>query len=181
MSISNAGASDEKPAEAETTFERRDPVTRWTDRVPLPVLTLVVLLVAGAVSYVGLALLMPVVPFFGAYLSGWAGSLSCLLLVALWSYMAWSNYRLRLSGWWVTVIAITLTAMSALLTSLRSDIGEMYRRLGTGEQELQRISAMPWIHGPWLTLMTACVFTVFLGFLLFIRRYYVPAQTPTQD
>ena len=83
------------------TCEARDPVARWTDACPLPVL--------GFSLWTWLAvpmmLVMPLVghgvmPFFGMFISGLAGSLLCVVVAVVWGVAGWWLYRLDARGWW---------------------------------------------------------------------------------
>ena len=72
------------------TCEARDPVTRWTDACPLPVLGFCLWMLVA----VPMMLFMPltghgVMPFFGMFLSGLPGALFCLVIAAIWGYAAW--------------------------------------------------------------------------------------------
>ena len=80
------------------TCEARDPVMRWTDACPLPVLGFCLWLWFG----VPMMLLMPIIgrgvmPFFGMFLTGLPGSLFCLAIAAIWGYAAWLLYHLDVS------------------------------------------------------------------------------------
>lgn len=154
------------------TFERRDPVARWTDQTPLPVLALFVMLTTGALSCLVTGLLMPVIPFFGSYLTGPAGSVVCVGLAVLWAWLAWSNFRLQSAGWWATIAAVAVASSSFLITFAGRGILDLYRQMGMSESELQRLSNMSWIHGPFMLTVGAISSAVFIVYMLFIRRYY---------
>src|SRR5690348_5365557 len=84
-----------KSPHVKATCVARDPVTRWTDACPLPVLAASLWLLVG----VPMLLLMPVsahgvMPFFGMFLAGLPGSLLCLAVAALFAYAAWLLYKL---------------------------------------------------------------------------------------
>ena len=71
------------------TCEARDPVMRWTDACPLPVLAICLWSIVSA----PMMLIMPitgrcVMPFFGTFLTGIPGALFCLAVAALWIYAA---------------------------------------------------------------------------------------------
>src|ERR1035437_546870 len=98
------------------TCEARDPVTRWTDACPLPVLGFCLWLAFSA----PMMLIMPIVghgvmPFFGIFLTGVPGTMLCLAIAALWSYAAWLLYKLDQRGWWLVLIALCIFMASALL------------------------------------------------------------------
>ena len=52
------------------TVHHRDPLQRWTDRTPLPVLGASVVLALGSLYFLLVGLTNPVFPFFGRYLTG---------------------------------------------------------------------------------------------------------------
>jgi hypothetical protein len=154
------------------TFERRDPAPRWTDRAPLPVLALSFMLCYGAASYIIMAAFMPVVPFFGTYLAGITARVICVLLVAIALYLAWANFQLRVPAWWATLGLAVLGFASAIVTFLRTDISEMYRRMGMTAETVRPIISSGWARGPVLTGFALGGLAAFLAYLLFIRRYY---------
>ena len=141
------------------TCETRDPVTRWTDACPLPVLGFCLWL---AVS-VPMMLIMPiaghgVMPFFGIFLTGVPGSMLCLAIAAVWSYAAWSLYKLDPRGWWVILIALCVFMTSAFVTYARHDMMEMYRLMGYPEAQIEQIQKSGLLignHMMWLMAFSA--------------------------
>ena len=154
------------------TCETRDPVTRWTDACPLPVLGFCLWL---AIS-VPMMLIAPfmghaVIPFFGIFLTGGPAAMSYLAIAALWSYAAWSLYKLEMRGWWLILIALGLSMTSALLTFARRDMTEMYRLMGYPERQIEQIQKSGLLTGNSMTWLMALSMLPFLGYLLFIRRF----------
>ncbi len=154
------------------TCETRDPVTRWTDACPLPVLGFCLWLAFSAL----MMLIMPimnhaVVPFFGTFLTGVPGALFCLALAAIWSYAAWSLYKLKPRGWWLILIAMCVFMVSALLTHARHDVTEMYRLMGYPEAQIEQIQKSGLLVGNRMTWLTAFSMLPFLGYLFFIKKF----------
>jgi len=159
------------------TCDARDPVPRWTDACPLPVLAVSL----WSVSFGGTTLCMTltgnaVVPFFGTFLTGAAGSLLCVLLAAVWFYSAWSLYRLETPGWWLVLASLCLMMVSSIVTFARHDITEMYVAMGYSQLELAQIrkvgaamqNSMIWF---------VCFWAVpWIGYLLFIKKYLGPRR-----
>ena len=150
----------------------RDPVTRWTDACPLPVLGMCLWLAFS----VPMMLIMPiagrgVMPFFGVFLSGVPGSILCLVVAAVWAYSAWSLYKLQRQGWWLILIAMCVFIVSALLTYARHDVMEMYRLAGYPEAQLQQIQKFGWLSGNRMMWLMAFSMLPFLSYLLLIRRF----------
>jgi len=77
------------------TCQRRDPQVRWTDRCPMPVLALIILLALSVVSMSSAAVYGPVMPLFGVFISGPAGAAVILLVTLAMAYFAWGSYRLQ--------------------------------------------------------------------------------------
>jgi hypothetical protein len=154
------------------TCEARDPVTRWTDACPLPVLGFCLWLVFS----VPMMLIMPiaghcVMPFFGIFLTGVPGAMLCLAIAAIWSYAAWSLYKLEQRGWWLILIAFCVFMASALLTFARHDMLEMYRLMNYPEAQIEQIQKSGLLMGNRMTWLMAFSVLPFLGYLLFIRKF----------
>ncbi|MGH7937503.1 MAG: hypothetical protein ACREFG_03280, partial [Chthoniobacterales bacterium] len=70
------------------TCEARDPVARWTDRCPLPVLAVSLWLGFGVLFMLAMPAFHSVAPFFWLLLFGLSGTIY-ICLAALWGYCAW--------------------------------------------------------------------------------------------
>jgi hypothetical protein len=154
------------------TCEWRDPVPRWTDACPLPVLGLCLWLVIS----VPMMLVMPmtgrgVAPFFGVFLTGTPDAVFCLALAAIWLYAAWSLYRLETRGWWLVLIVLCVMMASSIVTFTQRDMMEMYRLMGYPEQQMEQIRKSGLANGNSMRWMMSLCMLPMLGYLLFIRRY----------
>ena len=110
------------------TCETRDPVTRWTDACPLPVL--------GFCLWTWLAVPMmffwpltghAVMPCFGMFVSGLPGAFFCVVVGAIWGVAGWWLDRLDVRGWWLILIAMVVFMISALMTYSHHDMSELYQ------------------------------------------------------
>jgi hypothetical protein len=155
------------------TCETRDPVTRWTDACPLPVLALCLWLMFS----VPMLLLMPlaghgVVPFFGMFLTGVPGTLFCLAIAALWTYCAWLLYQLKPPGWWLILTALIVFMASSLVTFARHDVLEMYYLMGYPQAQIDQIQKTGLLVGNRMTWLMSFFILPFLGYLLFVKKYF---------
>ena len=134
------------------TCDRRDPGLAWTDRVPLPVLALIVVMIVAAL-WLLVNLGRPVVPVFGTLLTGAAAPIAMLAIAGLCGNVAVQLYRLKESAWWTLVLlqvggcAVTLAAM------LRAE-GAM-------------------INQPLVMAFTVATWLAYFAFLGYVRRYFV--------
>jgi hypothetical protein len=154
------------------TCATRDPVTRWTDACPLPLL--------GFVLWTWLAvpmmLLLPLtghaaMPLFGAFVTGLPAGMFCLVIAAVWGVAGWWLYRLDARGWWLILVAMVLFAVSALLTYAHHDIIEMYQLQGLPPAQIDQMQKMGLFTGNRMGWFTALFTLPFLGYLLFIKKY----------
>jgi Sec-independent protein secretion pathway component TatC len=154
------------------TCEARDPVTRWTDACPLPVLGYCL----WTWFAVPMMLMWPltgmaVMPCFGMFVSGLPGALFCLVIAAVWGWAGWWLYRLDARGWWLIFVAMVLFMVSALLTYAHHDISEMYQLQGLPQAQIDLIQKMGLFTGNRISWFTALFTLPFLGYLLFIKKY----------
>lgn len=167
--------------DVQRTCERRHPRPVWTDRCPTRVLAISVSLVLFATLILA-SLGMAVVPLFGLILTGtWAWV--CMAVGALaMVWLAVTTARLRMSGWWGTVVLFVLLTVGPLPTMLRHDLPDLYAAMGMGEAELQIIRPMvggPLVH--WLLIATLVVVGAgSVGYMFTIRRYFAVADTTTR-
>lgn len=154
------------------TCEARDPVTRWTDACPLPVLAFCL----WTWLAVPMMLIMPlaangVMPFFGGFISGLPGGLFCVVIAAIWGVAGWWLYRLEARGWWLILIAMVLFMVSALLTYAHHDIIEMYQLMGYPQAMIDQIQQTGLLTGNRMSWLMSVCWLPFLGYLLFIKKY----------
>jgi hypothetical protein len=155
------------------TCELRDPVRRWTDACPLPVLGVACLLWLGA----AMIALMPiayrgVMPFFGVLLSGWAGSLVALVLAALWIWLGRAWYQVKLSGWRALAVVVVLFSVSNFLTFSRVDILELYRAMGYSQAQTDLIRQQGFMTSQLMMWSAAFWLVPMLGYLIWVKRFF---------
>jgi hypothetical protein len=161
-----------KSRHVKATCEARDPVTRWTDVCPLPVLGLCVWLWFSA----PMMLVMPIIvhgvmPFFGMFLTGLPGTAFCLAIAALWAWCAWLLYKLDARGWWLILIAMIVVAVSAVLTYARHDVIEIYQLMGYPQEQIDQIQKTGLLTENRMTWITLFSIVPFLGYILFVKKY----------
>jgi hypothetical protein len=154
------------------TCELMDPTERWTDRVPLPVIAVVLLAAFGA----SCVLLMPkfggMMPFFGHTLTGWTARLVWLGVSAFSVYTARGLYRRDYLAWKLYLGFIVLAAANYAFSLSVLGLDGYYRASGLPEWQIQQIAANPMVRG--FSGWSAVVGMVpFVGFVVYLRRYFV--------
>jgi hypothetical protein len=160
------------------TVKHRDPRERWTDRCPLPVLALSLLFIGSGVYYLLMSVTTPIFPLFGRYLTGLPAGICLMLLAMLDGFLAYSLFRLQLTGWWIAVVAVALRWTSAIVTFARGDLLAVYRKMGLPQQQLQLMSANPMLRSTVFEYWTAAFGLMFLGYMIWVKRYLAAAGEP---
>lgn len=154
------------------TCEHRDPVERWTDRCPLPVLALSLLFGIGAPMMLVTPLLYrPVMPVFGFFLTGWPAGLIFAVFALLWLWLAWALYKLNRVGWIVAIVAMVLFAASTIWTYATRDIFEMYQAMGYSPAQLEQMRQFM-ISGKPMMIVSVVTMAPWLGYMIFLGKYF---------
>jgi hypothetical protein len=154
------------------TCRHRDPVERWTDQTPLPVLFASVVLFTGAMYLLVTGVTTPLFPFFGRYLTGVAGAACFLAMGALDVYLAIALFRLQSAAWWIAICTLAIRLFSMALTYARADMMTAYSKLGMSDAQLQMMNSSPMLRGHVLLWWSLISMVFFFGYLLWLKRYF---------
>ncbi len=168
-------------ADVAATCRDRDPVERWTDRTPLPVLGASLVFFVGALYLLVVGVTTPIFPFFGRYLTGIPGAACFLVLAALDGYLAVATYHLNITGWWIAAITLPLRLLSMGLTYVKADLMQAYSQMGRSDAELRMLQSSPILRGHIVLWWSLLSLVVFFGYLLWIKRYFKPPAEPVSE
>ncbi|MEA2709872.1 MAG: hypothetical protein QOF78_2473 [Phycisphaerales bacterium] len=167
-------------ADVQATLEHYDPVTRWTDGVPLPVLGLCAILALGALW----ALMSAAQGWFFAFgiiLTGASGRSVAILVCAAFAIAAWLAFRRRPAGWLMAMMLFIVMPLAWISTLLRHDLMEVYRAMGMSEAELRTLSQIQGM-GSWIMIIIALAVTIgAITFTIRVRRYFVPQDLQSSE
>ncbi|HEY6371637.1 MAG TPA: hypothetical protein VIX37_13745 [Candidatus Sulfotelmatobacter sp.] len=159
------------------TCRHRDPVERWTDRTPLPVLFASVVLFTGAMYLLVTGVTAPLFPFFGRYLTGGSGAACFLAMAALDIYLAIALFRLHSAAWWLAVSTLAIRLFSMALTYAKGDMMAAYSKIGMSDAQLQMMNSSPMLRGHVLLWWSLLSMVFFFGYLLWLKRYFKTPAT----
>jgi hypothetical protein len=155
------------------TCEARDPVVRWTDSCPLPVLAASLWLGFGALAMLAMPLSYnSVLPVFGVLVSGLPGTLLFIILAGLWAYLAWGFYLRRVTALWITLGMLLLFSASNFITFTKVDLLEMYQQMGYSEQQIEQMRNFDFFSGKFMAWFTLLFLLPLCGYLLWVKRYF---------
>jgi MFS family permease len=155
------------------TCERRDLRVRWTDKAPLPVITLSSLLGVVAISMPFLAFYRWTMPFFGVVLSGRPGAVVVLVYAVLFAYAAWGTFKLQITAWWCGLILTVASAASMGITFSRVSLLEFYEQMNVPKESLEIMKELGIFHDTTTYLIFWGIMSIgFLGFLIYTKRHF---------
>jgi len=158
------------------TCDMHDPHVRWTDKCPLPVLAMSLMLGYSSLSIFFTASYNFVTPFFGILLKGVPGGLLMLAFTLLSAYLAWATYHLKIAAWWTMLVAYATFGLSGIITFSRISMMDFYREMNLPADQLKIIEQSGMIDRMNLPLMFSVSFIVFVGYMLWVRKYFVAAS-----
>jgi hypothetical protein len=165
------------------TCVRRDPKVPWTDRCPMPVLPL-------SITHALLAISMPLgmisgsaTPLFGVFLSGPAGTAVMLLIALLMAYLAWGTYRLKMAAWWGMLLVGIAGGVNTVFIFSGNTLMTMYEKVNMPPEQLELMRKTGFFEmmskwGPWMSLVGGALW---LGYLLYVRRYFIRKDEQTTE
>lgn len=162
---------------------RRDRKVPWTDRCPMPVLPLSIMLAVSAIAMPLGTISGNVTPLFGVFLSGLAGTAVMLLIALLMAYLAWSTYRLKMAAWWGMLLVGIAGAVNTLFMFSGNTLMTIYQNVKMPPEQLEAMRKYGFFEmmsrwGPWMSLAGG---TAWLGYLLYVRRYFIRSDEQTTE
>lgn len=163
------------------TCEKLDPVERWTDRCPLPVIAICLLQAYGAFSMLTMmAQFGAAFPLAGFVVTGWPSWILWLGFVGFSLYAAWGFYHLRYRAWLIYTTVVMLLGISSVVTFLRIDLLDYYRMSGFPEWQINQIAASPLFRRHMMVWLSLVGIILLGGYLAYLRRYFL-APRPSPD
>lgn len=159
------------------TCEAKSPPS-WTDRAPLPVLTLSLIQAFSAASLILSLVSNGVFLFFGTVLTGISAVAATLLAAILLGVLAWGSYRQHVAAWWGALGVVILGTASFAITLARVPLLDIYKASGMTAEQLQLIQNAGMIgqmqsYMPGMMLLSAAVG---VGYLIYVRKFFPSAS-----
>jgi hypothetical protein len=159
------------------TCEHRNPEPAWTDRCPLPVLALSLLLLFGACSLITQIAANFVFPFFGTLQSGPIGLALWAVSALLFCSLAIGLYKLKVAAWWATLAFYSLLSLSSLLTFSQISMDDFYTAANYSESMRQQMQNLAWMNEGYMIKCSLFFSIPTMVYLLFIKRYFKQSKS----
>jgi len=159
------------------TCEHRHPTPSWTERCPLPVLILALLMCVSVFSGIMQIMANFIHPFFGTLLSGTPGMIAWIFNGLFCAFIAAGLYKLKPAAWWGVLVYYTLFMISNVLTFSRITMDDFYTAANYPESLRVQMQQSPWMNEMWLINAGLLFILPMLIYLLFIKRYFEQPKT----
>ena len=152
-----------------------DPVPGWADRCPIPVLAWSLWNGLGALGVLG-SLANGSVALFGFLITGAPAAGIIVFVSAIMLCAAVGSYLLKPWAWWLSLAQSVVLAASWLTLLLRGRLPEFVAQqqqhtMATTAPSAQQLSMLT---NPWFLSMSVMGMLLWLGFVVYLRRYFVP-------
>lgn len=154
------------------TCEFRDSQVRWTDKCPLPLLALSILLILGAYSLSWMLFYGRAVPLFGTIVSGVPGIVVILAVMLILLALARGIYKTNLKAWWGALALGIIGSISGFITFSRFSLLELYEKMQFPAQDMEFVKQSGVFEKMDLSLIGGVSLAVYLAYLLFVKRYF---------
>jgi|SRR5688500_5147188 len=157
-------------ADVRSTCERIDAKSRWTDRVPLPVLVPILGLSFGAIALIA-NLASPRFTILGREVTGATAAITLFALAGLSAVVAVQLYRLKESAWWTLILLQLIGVAIAISSFMTNDRGR--RAPGGIDGEIAAI-----YRDPLFLAILAATWIAYFAFLVYLRRFFILRHAP---
>jgi hypothetical protein len=169
------------------TVERLDPVPRWTDRQPVPLLLFACWMFFGAVSTLLSSFMYRALPIGGIVLRGWPVFAFMASMATLLFWIGVGTLRRWRSAWWAAVVLLAIGLAWGALFLTSTDPSAMYEAMGVPPDPQSAAIATAMYSSPYFYGLMGIVWIAYVAFVLYIRRYFFgpgserPAVQPPVD
>lgn len=161
-----------RSAHVKATVQQLDPVPRWTDGQPISLLIFASWMLFGAVSVLMSSFIYKALAFGRFILRGWPAFAVMAAMATLLFWIGWGTLHRRQSAWWSAVVMLVIGVAWSVAFLTLTDLMLMYAEMGMPLDPQQAaiataLHSSPFFHG-WMAL----IWTGYLVFLLYLRRYF---------
>ncbi len=156
------------------TCEIKDPKERWTDRVPMKVLVLIIAIFYSILGASGSIFIGGIIPVFGQFLTGNTSIVLLVLTIAFLALAIRYVYNMKMSGWWMTMIIILVYYPSAFVTFLKSDMRDVFEAIQFTKTMLDYIDLKEVPSMASVAWSVPLVMILSIAYMIWIRRCFTP-------
>ncbi|MGZ8710163.1 MAG: hypothetical protein ACXW28_08055, partial [Thermoanaerobaculia bacterium] len=153
------------------TVEALDPVRRWTDSVPLPVLGFALCMLFSGGTMVLWSFFYKAIPIGPWMLEGLAVPVIGLFVSAVLLFIGLGSLKLNPAAWWT---ALGLFIVGAVYSAgfMMADFDQWFEAMGMASDPQQVEMMKTMYSSPFFYAWMGVTWVVYFGFLIYLRRYF---------
>ena len=154
------------------TVEARDPIRRWTDDVPLPLLAFSVWMIGGAAAVLLCGVMYPSFPLGHWMIRGIAVPAVMAAFATLLFFIGIGSLRRKPAAWWAAIAMFAIGVAWGLTFMGHMNLTEWYRDMGMPMDPRQTEMMQSMYGSPFFLVWLIVFWGAYLAFLLYLRRYF---------
>lgn len=154
------------------TVEAVDAVPRWTDGVPIPLLIFAFWMLSCALSMVAFCSIYTAFPAGPWMLRGVSAVALVLAIAGVMLFIGLGSLKRMRAAWW-TALALLILGVAYVAAFMRNiDVAAWYEAMSMPMDPRQKEMVQSMYSSPFFYLWMAVMWALYLGFLLYLRRYF---------
>ena len=162
-----------KSDKVRSVFETHDPNLYWTERYPLPLLAVLILLLISIIAIHVAMFFQAIFPLFGRILLGRQSVYILAFCILVFIILVYGIARLKIWAWWGSLVYVSLLTISSVMTFSRYRFYDIVQMMNLPAYELEFIDKMLLIHDYRLVGLITIPLLVALVLIIYSKRYFL--------
>ena len=154
------------------TVEALDPVPRWTDGIPIPLLVFVLWMFLAAAGVLMSSFMYQFVPFGDFLLTGPGAYAFMIVCAAILLFIAIGSMKRMKAAWWTALILFALGLVYGFMFLRNPDIESWYEAMGMpiNPREVEMMQEI--YSSPVFLAVTGLLWLGYFAYIFYLRRYF---------
>jgi hypothetical protein len=154
------------------TVEAVDAVPRWTDGMPLPLLVFAFWMLSGALSMMFAGAIYTAFPLGPWMLHGVSSLVLMLAIAGVTVFIGLGSLKRMRAAWWTALVLLVVGVVYGAAFMRKIDVASWYKAMSMpmDPRQLEMVQSM--VSSPFFFLWMAVMWALYLGLLLYVRRYF---------
>jgi len=164
-------------ANVRATVEAFDPVRRWTDGVPIPLLAFVLWMLLGCVGLLLTSLMFRALPVGPWVVEGLAVFALILAFAAVLLFIGIGSLKRMKAAWWTALALFTSGVVYSAIFLAKPNVTLWYDAMDIPVDPRQLEIMEEMYSGPFFLIAMGILWVAYFGFLFYLRRYFFGQRT----
>lgn len=159
------------------TVEAFDPVRRWTDDVPVPLLGFALWMLLGCVGLLLTSLMYRALPVGPWIVEGVAVFALILAVAAVLLFIGIGSLKRMKASWWTALALFTFGVVYSAISLAKPNVAVWYDVMDIPVDPRQIEMMQEMYSGPFFLMAIGILWVAYFAFLFYLRRYFFGQRT----